>query len=156
MEKNILSENSFKNALDVIFCAIVIVDENKPIASIIKPELQTNFETVTTNKNNFKLKDGNVISQLLNGNIVLEGRLPKDNCYEVAASTEVLNKYYSFTDTDVKNFIGKKIKVLENEYEIEEVGYIYEEILRKIARKKQKEMEKQIRQRIPRAQDRQR
>ena len=57
-----------------IECA-VIVDENKPIASIIKPELQTNFETVTTNKNNFKLKDGNVISQLLNGNIVLEGRL---------------------------------------------------------------------------------
>ena len=57
-----------------IECA-VIVDENKPIASIIKPELQTNFETVTTNKNNFTLKDGNVISQLLNGNIVLEGRL---------------------------------------------------------------------------------
>lgn len=57
-----------------IECA-VIVDENMPIASIIKPELQTNFETVTTNKNNFKLKDGNVISQLLNGNIVLEGRL---------------------------------------------------------------------------------
>lgn len=60
----------------------------------------------------------------LTSDIVLEGRLPKDNCYEVAASTEVLNKYYSFTDTDVKNFIGKKIKVLENEYEIVGITYI--------------------------------
>ena len=57
-----------------IECA-VIVDENMPIASIIKPELQINYDTVLNNKNNFKLKDGNVISQLLNGNIVLEGRL---------------------------------------------------------------------------------
>lgn len=57
-----------------IECA-VIVDENMPIASIIKPELQINYDTVLNNKEKFELKDGNVISQLLNGNIVLEGRL---------------------------------------------------------------------------------
>lgn len=57
-----------------IECA-VIVDENMPIASIIKPELQNNYDTVLNNKEKFQLKDGNVISQLLNGNIVLEGRL---------------------------------------------------------------------------------
>ncbi len=57
-----------------IECA-VIVDENMPIASIIKPELQINYDTVLNNKEKFQLKDGNVISQLLNGNIVLEGRL---------------------------------------------------------------------------------
>lgn len=51
------------------------VDTNSPVVSIYKPELFTgSYTSVESLTNSYSLKDGNVLSRLMNGSIVLTGR----------------------------------------------------------------------------------
>ena len=55
-------------------CTITI-DESNPVVSIYKPELATGkYEDVENARKGYKLKDGNTISRLMNGTLVLQGR----------------------------------------------------------------------------------
>ncbi|WP_407398742.1 hypothetical protein [Treponema sp.] len=56
----------------------ITIDENNPVVSVYKPELTTGkYTDLETASAGYKLKDGNVISRLMNGNIVLQGRQSK-------------------------------------------------------------------------------
>ena len=53
----------------------LIMDEKNPSVSIYAPELLTGaYDAVSTEAANYKLRDGNVISKLWNGDITLQGR----------------------------------------------------------------------------------
>lgn len=47
-----------------------------------------------------------------------EGRLPKDGAKEISISKRLLYKYYNFSDSEVQNALGKKIKYENVEYQI--------------------------------------
>ena len=54
-------------------CSLV-VDEEIPSVSVIRPELGLGYQTLKTESESYKLQDGNIISKLFNGTIKLEGR----------------------------------------------------------------------------------
>jgi len=54
-------------------CSLV-VDEEIPSVSVIRPELVRGYQTLKTESESYKLQDGNIISKLFNGTIKLEGR----------------------------------------------------------------------------------
>ncbi len=57
----------------------LLVDENIPFVSINRPELYSNYFAIEDLFQKFTLKDGNVISKLLNGEIKVDGR--QDNAF---------------------------------------------------------------------------
>ena len=71
----ILATDEIGNSSDSskLVCSL-IVDEELPSVSIIRPELDSVRTVLETNLQSYALKDGNVISRLFNGNILLEGR----------------------------------------------------------------------------------
>ena len=56
-----------------IDCSLV-VDEEIPSVSVIRPELDLGYESLKTESESYKLQDGNIVAKLFNGTIKLEGR----------------------------------------------------------------------------------
>ena len=56
-----------------IDCSLV-VDEEIPSVSVIRPELDLGYESLKTESGSYKLQDGNIVAKLFNGTIKLEGR----------------------------------------------------------------------------------
>lgn len=56
-----------------IDCSLV-VDEEIPSVSVIRPELVLGYESLKTEAESYELQDGNIIAKLFNGTIKLEGR----------------------------------------------------------------------------------
>ena len=56
-----------------IDCSLV-VDEEIPSVSVIRPELDLGYEFLKTESESYKLQDGNIVAKLFNGTIKLEGR----------------------------------------------------------------------------------
>mgnify|MGYP002620302855 CR=1 FL=1 len=122
--------NSSKNSK--VDCSL-IVDENLPSASIIKPELFTAYSTAQQKFNSYALKDANVLSRLLNGTVTLSGRLDgalstRELLLEFDNGTSLPSTVTGYGDADTtvasiaeandfgasKTYFSKTLKVNEN------------------------------------------
>ena len=66
---------------------------------------------------------GDVINLGVDIRYLKEGTLPREGQREVAVSTNILKKYFNYTDSDLTDVIGKKINLENVEYTITGVSY---------------------------------
>lgn len=115
-------------------CSLV-VDENVPTVSVNRPELHIDYSATETASNGYKLQDGNIISRLFNGTILLEGRqdsassfkelriefdngttseseISSSGNYDGEITTEDIANYFKFDST--KTYFAKTLEVGKN------------------------------------------
>lgn len=115
-------------------CSLV-VDENVPTVSVNRPELHIDYSATETASNGYKLQDGNIISRLFNGTILLEGRqdsassfkelriefdngttseseISSSGNYDGEITSEDIANYFKFDST--KTYFAKTLEVGKN------------------------------------------